>query len=1122
MGLGKTVQLIAFLSGMFDSELVRSCLLLLPSGLLHTWAAEFTKWTPGMRVREFHGARNERTKNLERVQRRGGVVLTSYHMLINNWQQLSSLDGREFTWDYLVLDEAHKVKSKSTKTTKCASAIPAKHRVLLTGTPVQNNLQELWAMFDFACQGSLLGTAKTFKMEYENPITRAREKDATPAEKALGLRISENLMKIIQPYFLRRTKGNVHSTPELPQMNGGELERPSSPAGGAHMPSLTRKNDLIVWVYLSRVQEEIYNNFVSSEEVQEALLTKRSPLVQLTNLKKLCDHPRLLSRRICQVLGLEGCEEEGGATEGSASSDIGRVSDEDLIQESGKLVFLLSLLGKLREEGKRTLVFSQSRKMLDIIQRILTNRGFKCMRLDGTMTLPERQKQIEAFQRWANYCVFLLTTQVGGVGLTLTAANRVVVFDPSWNPATDAQAVDRAYRIGQTDNVVIYRLVTCGSVEEKIYRRQIFKDSLVRQSVGEQKNPFRYFSRQELRELFILEDPRTSSTQRQLQSMHSSQRRTDSTLDQHIAFLHTLEMFGVTDHDLVFSQDVVPDEENSVNDPESRHYIQQRVQKAQELVAAESQLQQQLAQNIQTDTEPGWLNRPREPPTITGRGEGITRPQPDSTSSMFPVLTENRTPPYPPVTVDLTKPVDQEMADEVLNLSCRLAELPIESEEQNDSVVMLDSSVSPGDTHTTRDDDGGGGDSLIADLEPAVCQLSDSSGKLSLALQNSPQQQQQFSTEGQGDESKAELSTSEINSPGSKALFESDFNLVLEETMEEGENLDSDKLAEAKLLMEDSSSSLIETQPGNMEAAWPVEQPSKPPLSPGTESPSSVEEDSSEVFQPWKKCHGRVIASDSEEETEGDLDPPSAPENSLRQFVTSPILKAFNVAAASTPKGLNSPLPAFLNRSGNHSVASRRSLICQVLDDVEDMDEAPPGSVGALRVDDDGDTDDNVSSQSDGEENTGEQTAEPSQSQADGRSVEEAMPERQSVELGAASSDEGVSESSSSMVTGSNEEAGSSEDQSGTFDPELGSDEQLETFTKAPAQLTVIDTRAAGEEAEPTLGEYERLVKRGKVQMEQGELKAALNSMLQALDLRSGDPEVQLITIKLYRQLDQG
>ncbi|XP_035772319.1 DNA excision repair protein ERCC-6-like [Neolamprologus brichardi] len=545
-------------------------------------------------------------------ERRGGVIITTYTMLLNNWQQLSTYNGREFTWDYMILDEAHKIKSTTTKTAKSAYAIPSKNRVLLTGTPVQNNLREMWALFDFACQGTLLGMAKTFKAEYENPITRAREKDATPGEKALGSRMSENLMAIIKPYFLRRTKSEVQKNKTNSTRNKEHLEDhvPNLEAdSGAVMPKLTRKNDLIVWTYLSAVQEDIYRQFISLDHIRELLLTTRSPLAELNILKKLCDHPRLLSAAAIAKLGLEEsaaeCQESTEANDHSIIS----VPDHTLISESGKMVFLFSLLDRLRQEGHRTLVFAHYRKVLDIIERILGNRGFKVLRLDGTITqITERERLISLFQTDRRYSVFLLTTQVGGVGITLTAADRVVIYDPSWNPATDAQAVDRAYRIGQTENVVIYRLITCGTVEEKIYRRQVFKDSLIRQNTGDKKNPFRYFSKQELKELFTLEDTQSSSTQLQLQALHARHRRTDPELDKHIAHLHTMEMFGISDHDLMFTLDINHDE--ALENQEEHHYIEGRVQKAQELMKAESELQMQLAESMVSSTEPAWLRYP--------------------------------------------------------------------------------------------------------------------------------------------------------------------------------------------------------------------------------------------------------------------------------------------------------------------------------------------------------------------------------------------------------------------------------------------------------------------------------------------------------------------------------
>ncbi|KAM4665157.1 DNA excision repair protein ERCC-6-like [Discoglossus pictus] len=666
MGLGKTIQIIAFLSGMFDSELIRCVLLIMPTTLISNWIKEFAKWTPGMRVSEFHGtSKKERASNLERIQRKSGILITTYQMLINNWQQVSTYNEKEFVWDYVILDEAHKIKTSSTKTAKACQAIPSKNRILLTGTPIQNNLREMWSLYDFACQGSLLGTLKTFKIEYENPITRAREKDATPGEKALGLKISENLMQIIQPYFLRRTKSDVQEK-KLTEQKASVVKNVKA----LEMPSLTRKNDLILWVYLSTIQEEIYKKFISLDQIKELLMTKRSPLAELTILKKLCDHPRLLSARACIQLGLEGddgynvegdhdqnsgdgCDDQNSEGAHSAVMKYDHLSDEALIEESGKLRVLIDLLHNLTEQGHRALVFSQSRKMLDIVARILDNSGFKVMRIDGTVPLPEREKRISMFQRSNAFSVLLLTTQVGGVGLTLTSADRVIIFDPSWNPATDAQAVDRAYRIGQQENVVIYRLITCGTVEEKIYRRQIFKDSLIRQTTGDKKNPFRYFSKQELKELFSIEDTRTSSTQIQLQNMHAAQRKTDQQLDNHITFLHTLQIFGISDHDLIYTNETCSQEDDCHQFEEHEdQYIEQRVQKAHELVQLESQMNKQLMEQIQNGTEGAWLRQTAYP----------ERPKERSLPNSKPLQ---------PVTVDLT-------VDAVGDISCQMTSMVIE------------------------------------------------------------------------------------------------------------------------------------------------------------------------------------------------------------------------------------------------------------------------------------------------------------------------------------------------------------------------------------------------------------------------------------------------------------
>ncbi|RVE67809.1 hypothetical protein OJAV_G00085550 [Oryzias javanicus] len=1012
MGLGKTIQVISFLSGMYDGELVKHTLLVMPTSLITNWIKEFSRWTPGMRVKEFHGtSKAERTRSLEKVQRRSGVVITTYNMLLNNWQQLSSYQGREFCWDYVILDEAHKIKNTSSKTAKSAYAIPSKNRLLLTGTPVQNNLREMWALFDFACQGTLLGTGKTFKTEYENPITRAREKDATPGEKALGSRMSANLMTIIKPHFLRRTKAEVQKTElcEKETLQSSAENQEEQPDPAAAMPQLMRKNDLIVWTYLSAVQENIYRQFISLECIKELLLTSRSPLAELNILKKLCDHPRLLSADAIARLSPE--------EDAAAAHSIADVPDHKLISESGKLVFLVALLERLREEGQRTLVFAHYRKVLDIIQRILHNRGFKVLRLDGTITqVAERERLISLFQTDRSYSVFLLTTQVGGVGITLTAANRVVIYDPSWNPATDAQAVDRAYRIGQTENVVIYRLITCGTVEEKIYRRQVFKDSLIRQNTGDKKNPFRYFSKQELKELFTLEDTRSSSTQLQLQALHSRHRRTDPQLDRHIARLHAMDVFGISDHDLMFSVDVNADE--APEDPEEHHYIEGRVQKAQELVRAESEVQMQMAENMAASTEPAWLrNDPRKP-----------RPAPS------------------PAQVE---------------------------------VVDLDASASEDRQGTSRID-------LTVD----------------------PPTQGEVGEDAAGEATERSLTAASLEQDASVLFMEADER-------------------------------------------------------PAAERPLGRHHDTSAVAV--RKKRAAVIHESDEEEQEPH----------------TPLEGSFQVLGASTPKSAPPASPPRRSRKsvgGNASVVSRRSLLHSIIQDVEEDEEEEEQEVSGFQSED-RDMDVNGESLNTEEEEEEEEGLEESEGGAClNLEMEEDLSEDES-EWSSAELQEEEEELLTPKLQKEEEELPAElqeeeeelpaelQEEEELLTPKLQKEEQLlpaelqEEEQLLPAelqkeeQLLPAELQEEEEELPAELQEeeelltpklqkeeqllpaelqkeeqllpaeaaesYEFLVRRGKESYQEAKLDEALSFFLRAIDIRAGDPEVQFLTIQLYRQLSQ-
>uniref|UniRef100_A0A8C3HD13 DNA excision repair protein ERCC-6-like n=1 Tax=Chrysemys picta bellii TaxID=8478 RepID=A0A8C3HD13_CHRPI len=1125
MGLGKTIQIIAFLSGMFDAELIEFVLLVMPTTLVSNWIREFAKWTPGLRVKDFHGtSKTERNRKLERIQRKNGIVITTYQMLINNWQQLSSFSGREFVWDYIILDEAHKIKSPSAKTTKSVYAIPAKNRILLTGTPVQNNLREMWSLFDFACQGSLLGTAKTFKMEYENPITRAREKDATPGEKALGLKISENLMTIIKPYFLRRTKEDIQKKYKSDEVKT-HLPEVQSKNIAPVMPSLTRKNDFIVWVYLAPVQEEIYRNFLSLDHVKEVLMTTRSPLAELNVLKKLCDHPRLLSARACSQLGLEGggYSEQDDENEGDAFSGANKIdhlSDEILIQESGKLLFLMGLLERLQEEGHRTLVFSQSRKMLDILERILTHRNFRTMRIDGTVThLVERERRIGVFQSNKDYSVFLLTTQVGGVGITLTAASRVVIFDPSWNPATDAQAVDRAYRIGQKENVVIYRLVTCGTVEEKIYRRQVFKDSLIRQTTGDKKNPFRYFTKQELRELFTLGDTRTSATQIQLQSLHATQRKTDLELDEHIAYLHSLEMFGISDHDLMYTREIAQEEQ--AENEEAHQYIKQRVQKAQELVQLESQLKDQLMGRIKSDTEGAWLRQP------------VSSSQPKKKSPEFntnhfispPVLVE----PANDEAVDLTEDED------VANVSARMTSLvivdsgeakPAQDVSNMDVNELLTSSkvLKQSNIHEPEQK-----------LDPNF--IPSSLGVHSFANKGSPSpesrrhsncshsindvqitsslfSQPSFNGSVIADPKrykKAEMSLQthdpltnpkddgnenpEIASPvASKSLlnviskfpsglqkshvseasleatsvassqYQADFNLVLEDS-EDGQQ----DVSKREKLLECTENTSFHLQVGNHGSSamnsWVREHDdfeNSCNVAMDKLNDSLPVSESGDDMPIGKKKRVQRIISDSEDEDNSVM---ILDENLLEKMfspLNSPLCPSLIGITSSTPKCDTSIVDPIFSPRGNRSTASRRSLINVVLDQVEDIEE----TIGVL------------SQREDSDEVQEELVVE----EAEEHSVESVEPE-----------EEPIGE---------------------TLDTENTTSYLDDTESQMDSNQTTVDSLHAPDN-------YDALIECGKKLKDNGKLQDALNCFLQALDIKNGDPEVMLITLNLYKQLSQ-
>lgn len=563
MGLGKTLQTSCFLSGILINSLSKKALVVAPTTLLATWHKELALCGLQNRTYEYSGSSLARQKALDGVAENGGVLLASYGMILHNAPALKchpqhDADEGPF-WDVIVMDEGHKLKNPKMQLRRSIDMLPARQRLILSGTPIQNNLMEMHTLFDLVCPG-LLGNARYFKDHFERRITAGTDKHATIGERERGAAAAAELRQLVAPYMLRREKKDV-----LPpnSKKGTEQE-----GGMNSFISMPMKNDLVVWLRLNQRQRALYQAFLNSDAVRAALNRTMSPLASLTVLKKLCDHPALLSENAQEGV-LSGISSGGGQADGvQLWEDLSTCVNDSLLhilqlsstssnnlQASCKTAFVLDLLKILIPAGHRTLIFSQSCKMLDILEVAVQAENWPSCRIDGSVEAEERQARVNVFQRDATIPVFLLTSQVGGLGLTLTGADRVIIVDPAWNPSVDSQSVDRAYRIGQTKNVVVYRLISCGTVEDKIYRKQVFKGGLSRTGTqsGEQ---FRYFTASELRDLYRLDPSECyqSSTLLHLHKLHAHQRQSTAELDAHLQHVQSLEgVAGVSDHDLLYS-----------------------------------------------------------------------------------------------------------------------------------------------------------------------------------------------------------------------------------------------------------------------------------------------------------------------------------------------------------------------------------------------------------------------------------------------------------------------------------------------------------------------------------------------------------------------------------------
>jgi DNA excision repair protein ERCC-6 len=374
-------------------------------------------------------------KIVNRVVNQGHVLVTTYNGLQTYAEDLLGIQ-----WNYAVLDEGHKIRNPNADVTVTCKELNTPNRIILSGTPVQNNLSELWSLFDFIYP-MRLGTLVNFRTQFEVPIRQGGYAGATNLQVMTAEKCAETLKETISQYLLQRLKVDVAA--DLPE-----------------------KTEQVLFCKLAPAQLGAYERFLKSDEVTAILSRRRQSLYGIDILRKICNHPDLLDPMLKGKLGYDW---------GSP-------------KKSGKLQVVGALLKMWKRFGHKTLLFSQGKLMLNIIEAYLRkSNGITFVRMDGETAIDQRQILIDRFNNDPDIDVFLLTTRTGGLGVNLTGADRIIIFDPDWNPSTDMQARERAWRLGQTKPVSIYRLMTSGTIEEKIYHRQIFKQFMTNKVLKDPK-----------------------------------------------------------------------------------------------------------------------------------------------------------------------------------------------------------------------------------------------------------------------------------------------------------------------------------------------------------------------------------------------------------------------------------------------------------------------------------------------------------------------------------------------------------------------------------------------------------------------------------------------------------
>ncbi len=429
MGLGKTIQAISVLS---DVPAGHKCLIICPKTLIYNWAEEFKKFKLDKSFIIYEGNKPERMNILNKVNFE--ILIASYSIIQNDIKELA-----DYEFDYVILDEAQHIKNVSALRTKAIKKLNSKHRIALTGTPLENDISEIWSIFDFLLPNYLM-TRQRFIRTFGGTENKDRRLE---------------LNKMISPFILRRKKIDV-------------------------LIELPNKQEQIAFCKMSPIQEKVYMQLI--DDVRKSYFNPQEQekinyiniLTALMRLRQICDHPHLVE------------------------ADL-----KDDIELSGKVALLQELILDAIDSGRKILVFSQFIGMLKIASKMLKDHKIPFEYLDGKTK--NRQQHIDNFNNNTNIKVFLISLKTGGYGLNLTAADTVILTDPWWNPMIENQAIDRAHRIGQTKKVQVYKLISKGTVEEKILSLQNSKKELFEQIIENNDNILKSMSVDQIKELFHYE-----------------------------------------------------------------------------------------------------------------------------------------------------------------------------------------------------------------------------------------------------------------------------------------------------------------------------------------------------------------------------------------------------------------------------------------------------------------------------------------------------------------------------------------------------------------------------------------------------------------------------------------